>query len=47
MTALHHAHAGGPGRVALPGVDHLLHNADHPHTLAPPVLDALRRFARH
>ncbi|MFJ2218036.1 alpha/beta hydrolase family protein [Streptomyces sp. NPDC101062] len=46
-TALRHAHAGGPGRVTLPGVDHLLHDADHPNTLAPPVLDALRRFARH
>ncbi|MFJ9248223.1 alpha/beta hydrolase [Streptomyces sp. NPDC101776] len=46
-TALRHAHAGGPGRVTLPGVDHLLHDADHPDTLAPPVLDALRRFARH
>ena len=45
-TALRHAHAGGPDRVALPGVDHLLHDADHPNTLAPPVLDALRRFAR-
>lgn len=47
MTALRHAHAGGPGRVALPGVDHLLHDADHPNTLAPPILDALHRFARH
>ncbi|MGW4728514.1 alpha/beta hydrolase [Streptomyces shenzhenensis] len=46
-TALRHGHAGGPGRVKLPGVDHLLHDADHPNTLAPPVLDALRRFARH
>ncbi|MEU2224146.1 alpha/beta fold hydrolase [Streptomyces sp. NPDC018347] len=46
-TALRHAHAGGPGRVALPGVDHLMHDLDHPNTLAPPVLDALRRFARH
>lgn len=46
-TALPHAHAGGPGRVTLPGVDHLLHDADHPDTLAPPVLDALHRFARH
>ncbi|NEA97645.1 alpha/beta fold hydrolase [Streptomyces sp. SID13726] len=46
-TALRHAHAGGPGRVTLPGVDHLLHDADHPDTLAPPALDALRRFARH
>ncbi|MEU0145258.1 alpha/beta fold hydrolase [Streptomyces sp. NPDC006288] len=46
-TALRHAHAGGPGRVMLPGVDHLLHDADHPDTLAPPVLDSLRRFARH
>ncbi|WP_103503904.1 MULTISPECIES: S9 family peptidase [unclassified Streptomyces] len=46
-TALRHAHAGKPGRVVLPGVDHLLHDADHPDTLAPSVLDALRRFARH
>ncbi|EGX58345.1 secreted protein [Streptomyces zinciresistens K42] len=46
-AALRHAHAGGPGRVTLPGVDHLLHDADHPDTLAPPVLDALHRFARH
>ncbi|MFD3518906.1 alpha/beta hydrolase family protein [Streptomyces sp. NPDC058653] len=46
-TALRHAHAGGPGRVILPGVDHLLHDADHPTTLAPRVLDALRRFAKH
>ncbi|MFF5567883.1 alpha/beta hydrolase family protein [Streptomyces sp. NPDC012623] len=46
-TALRHAHTGGPGRVVLPEVDHLLHDADHPDTLAPPVLDALRRFARH
>ncbi|MFD5537417.1 alpha/beta hydrolase [Streptomyces sp. NPDC127079] len=46
-TALRHRHAGGPGRVTLPGVDHLLHDTDHPNTLAPPVLDALRRFAGH
>ncbi|MFD0647373.1 alpha/beta fold hydrolase [Streptomyces malaysiensis subsp. malaysiensis] len=46
-AALHHAHAGGPVRVTLPKVDHLLHDADHPNTLAPPVLDTLRRFARH
>ncbi|MEW1780101.1 alpha/beta hydrolase [Streptomyces sp. NPDC086777] len=46
-TALRHARTGGPGRVALPGVDHLMHDVDHPDTLAPPVLDALRRFARH
>ncbi|MFE7533846.1 alpha/beta hydrolase [Streptomyces rhizosphaericola] len=45
-TALRQAHAGRPGRVKLPGVDHLLHNAEHPDTLAPPVLDALRRFTR-
>ncbi|NJP68132.1 alpha/beta hydrolase family protein [Streptomyces spiramenti] len=44
--ALRQAHAGKPGRVVLPGVDHLLHDADHPDTLAPPVLDALSRFAR-
>ncbi|MEU1291269.1 alpha/beta hydrolase [Streptomyces sp. NPDC005840] len=42
--ALRRAHAGGPGRVRLPGVDHLLHDADHTDTLAPAVLDALRRF---
>jgi hypothetical protein len=44
-AALHRAHAGGPGRVPLPGVDHLMHDADHPDTLAPAALDALRRFA--
>lgn len=44
-AALHRAHAGGPGRVPLPGVDHLLHDADHPSTPAPAVLDALHRFA--
>ncbi|PNG94101.1 hypothetical protein SMF913_10126 [Streptomyces malaysiensis] len=33
--------------MTLPKVDHLLHDADHPNTLAPPVLDTLRRFARH
>ncbi|MFC9653709.1 alpha/beta hydrolase [Streptomyces sp. NPDC056937] len=46
-TALRHAHAGGPGRVTLPAVDHLMHDPDHPNTLAPPVLDALHRLARH
>lgn len=46
-NALRHAYIGGPGRVTLPGVDHLLHDTDHPDSLAPPVLDALRRFARH
>jgi pimeloyl-ACP methyl ester carboxylesterase len=44
--ALRRAHAGGPGRVPLSGVDHLLHDADHPDTLAPAVIDALHRFAR-
>ncbi|MEV4364090.1 hypothetical protein [Nonomuraea sp. NPDC049625] len=44
-AALHRAHVGGPGRVPLPGVDHLLHDADHPNTPAPAVLDALHRFA--
>ncbi|NBH01687.1 alpha/beta hydrolase [Amycolatopsis sp. SID8362] len=44
-AALRRAHAGGPGRVPLPGVDHLLHDADHPDALAPAVLDALHRFA--
>ncbi|RLL65652.1 alpha/beta fold hydrolase [Streptomyces sp. Z26] len=43
-TALRRAHAGRPGRVRLPEVDHLLHRADRPDALAPPVLDALRRF---
>lgn len=43
--ALRRAHTGGPGRVLLPGVDHLLHDADHPDTPAPAVLDALHRFA--
>uniref|UniRef100_A0AAU3H8K8 Alpha/beta fold hydrolase n=1 Tax=Streptomyces sp. NBC_01401 TaxID=2903854 RepID=A0AAU3H8K8_9ACTN len=46
-AALRRADAGGPGRVTLPGVDHLLHDADSPDTLASPVVDALRRFARH
>ncbi|WNV85446.1 alpha/beta fold hydrolase [Umezawaea sp. Da 62-37] len=45
-TALRRAHVGGPGRVPLPGVDHLLHDADHPDSLAPAVLDALHRFTR-
>lgn len=44
-TALRRAHIGGPGRVPLSGVDHLLHDAAHPNTLAPAVLDALHRFA--
>ncbi|MFJ5840108.1 alpha/beta hydrolase family protein [Streptomyces shenzhenensis] len=44
-AALRRAHAGGPGRVPLPGVDHLMHDADHPDTLAPAVLDTLHRFA--
>ncbi|WP_318307701.1 alpha/beta hydrolase family protein [Amycolatopsis solani] len=46
-AALRRAHTGGPGRVPLPGVDHLLHDADHPATPAPAVLDALHRFAGH
>jgi alpha-beta hydrolase superfamily lysophospholipase len=44
-TALRRARVGGPGRVSLPGVDHLLHDADHQDTLTPAVLDALHRFA--
>ena len=44
-TAVRSAHVGGPGRVPLSGVDHLLHDADHPDSLAPAVLDALHRFA--
>ncbi|MEU7786236.1 alpha/beta hydrolase [Amycolatopsis sp. NPDC049159] len=44
-SALRRAHVGGPGRVRLSGVDHLLHDADHPDTPAPAVLDALHRFA--
>ncbi|MBB1158202.1 MULTISPECIES: alpha/beta hydrolase family protein [Amycolatopsis] len=44
-AALRRAQAGGPGRVRLPGVDHLLHDAGHPDTPAPAVLDALHRFA--
>ncbi|MCG3752970.1 alpha/beta fold hydrolase [Amycolatopsis sp. Poz14] len=44
-VALRRAHVGGPGRVRLPGVDHLLHDAGHPDTPAPAVLDALHRFA--
>ncbi|MEW1721670.1 alpha/beta hydrolase [Streptomyces sp. NPDC093109] len=43
-AALRRAHVAGPGRVPLPGVDHLLHDADHPDTLAPAALDALRRL---
>lgn len=46
LAALRQAHAGRHGRAKLPGVDHLLHNADHPDTNAPPVRDALRRFTR-
>ncbi|MFB9929029.1 alpha/beta hydrolase [Amycolatopsis halotolerans] len=45
-AALRRAHVSGPGRMPLPGVDHLLHDADHPSTLAPAVLDVLHRFAR-
>ncbi|MFM9613540.1 alpha/beta hydrolase [Streptomyces sp. V2] len=45
-SALRHAHAARPGRVTLPGVDHLLHDATHPDTLAPSALDALRRLTR-
>ena len=45
-AALPRAHAGGPGRVPLSGVDHLLHDADHPATLAPAALDALHRFTQ-
>ncbi|MFD2470494.1 alpha/beta hydrolase [Amycolatopsis silviterrae] len=44
-TALRRAHVGGPGRVPLSGVDHLLHDAEHADTPAPVVLDALHRFA--
>ena len=44
ISALRRAHVGGPGRVPLPGVDHLLHDADYPDTPAPAVLDALHRF---
>lgn len=44
-AALRRAHTGGPGRVSLSGADHLLHDADHPDTLAPAVLEALHRFA--
>ncbi|WP_030903782.1 alpha/beta hydrolase family protein [Streptomyces sp. NRRL F-5126] len=46
-NALRHAHTGGPGRVTLPAVDHLMHDPDHPSTLAPSVLGALHRWARH
>ncbi|MGV9294941.1 alpha/beta hydrolase [Amycolatopsis sp. NPDC003676] len=45
-AALRRAHVSGPGRVPLSGVDHLLHDADHPDTLAPAALEALHRFAR-
>ncbi|MDX2967298.1 alpha/beta hydrolase [Streptomyces acidiscabies] len=43
-TALRQAQTTGPGRVPLPGVDHLLHDTTHPNTLAPPVLAALHRL---
>ncbi|MFE3599530.1 alpha/beta hydrolase [Streptomyces sp. NPDC059142] len=43
-AALGRAQVAGPGRVPLPGVDHLMHDADHPDTLAPAVLDAVHRF---
>ncbi|MEV4147205.1 hypothetical protein AB0J40_26305 [Amycolatopsis sp. NPDC049691] len=43
-AALRRAHAGGPGRVPLPGVDHPLHDAAHPDTPAPAALDAVHRF---
>ncbi|WP_031037442.1 hypothetical protein [Streptomyces sp. NRRL F-5650] len=46
-AALRHAHAGGPGRVVLPGIDHLMHDTDHPNTLAPPVLHSLHCSAQH
>jgi len=45
-AALRRAHAGGPSRVTLSDVDHLLHDAGHPATLAPAALAALHRFAR-
>ncbi|WP_208630678.1 alpha/beta hydrolase family protein [Amycolatopsis kentuckyensis] len=45
-AALRGAHTGRPGRVRLSGVDHLLHDADRPDTLAPAALDALHRFTR-
>lgn len=45
-AALRHAHVSGPGRMPLSGADHLLHDADHPDTLAPAALEALHRFAR-
>ncbi|QKV69598.1 alpha/beta hydrolase [Streptomyces harbinensis] len=45
-TALRRAHVGMPGRVTLHGVDHLLHDENHPDTLAPAVLSALHRFAK-
>ncbi|MGV9964206.1 alpha/beta hydrolase [Streptomyces olivaceus] len=46
-NALRRAQAARPGRVTLPAVDHLMHDPDHPDTLAPSVLDALRRLTRH
>ncbi len=45
-AALLRVPVGGPGRVPLPGVDHLLHDADHSNTTAPTVLDALHQFAQ-
>jgi len=50
-AALHTPRTTGPGRVVLPGVDHELHDAQHPTDLAPALLTALhqwdRRASRH
>ena len=46
ISAMGRTHVGGPGRVVLPGVDHLLHDADHPNTLSPTAIEALHRFTR-
>lgn len=43
-AALDRAHTTGPGRVVLPGVDHLLTDPAHPGVLAPAALDAVHRF---
>ncbi|MFF3666283.1 alpha/beta hydrolase family protein [Microtetraspora malaysiensis] len=42
--ALRRAHATGPGRVVLQGIDHNLRDATHPDVLAADALAALREF---
>ena len=45
-AALHSPRTTGPGRVVLPGVDHELHDAQHPTDLAPALLTALHQWDR-